>query len=45
MELIRLNHKDNLDARYLLMAIYAFFEEENDMLKLYRQYSEENLEM
>ena len=27
------------------MAIYAFLEEESDMLKLYKEYSEENLEM
>lgn len=27
------------------MAIYTFFEEEADMLKLYKKYPEENLEM
>ena len=44
-EILRLNENDNTGARYLLMAIYAYFEEENDMLKLYKKYPEENLEM
>lgn len=44
-EIIRLNEHDNTGARYLLMAIYAYLEEENDMLKLYKKYPEENLEM
>ena len=44
-EILRLNENDNIGARYLLMAIYAFLEEENDMLKLYKKYYEENLEM
>lgn len=44
-EILRLNENDNTGARYLLMAIYAYFEEENDMLKLYNKYPEENLEM
>ena len=34
-----------MGSRYLLMAIYAYFEEENDMLKLYEKYLEEDLEM
>ena len=29
----------------ITMAIYAYLEEENDMLKLYKKYPEENLEM
>lgn len=44
-EIIKLNENDNLGARYLLMAIYAYLEEEKDMLKLYKKYNEDNLEM
>lgn len=44
-EILRLNENDNTGARYLLMAIYAYLEEENDMLKLYKKYPEEDLEM
>ncbi len=44
-EILKLNENDNMGARYLLMAIYAFLEEENDMLKLYKRYPEENLGM
>lgn len=44
-EILRLNENDNMGSRYLLMAIYAYFEEEKDMLKLYKKYPEENLEM
>lgn len=44
-EVLRLNKHDNMGARYLLMAIYATLEEENNMLKLYKKYPEEDLEM
>lgn len=44
-EVLKLNENDNMGARYLLMAIYATLEEENDMLKLYKKYPEEDLEM
>lgn len=44
-EIIKLNENDNMGARYLLMAIYAYLEEEKDMLKLYKKYHEDNLEM
>ena len=44
-EILRLNENDNLGARYVLMAIYAFLEEENYMLKLYKKYPEEQLVM
>ena len=44
-EVLKLNANDNMGARYLLMAIYATLEEENDMLKLYKKYPEEDLEM
>ena len=45
MEILRLNESDNTGARYLLMAIYAYLEEEKELLNLYKKYSEENLEM
>lgn len=45
MEILRLNNNDNTGARYLLMAIYAYLEEEKEMLKLYKKYPEEALEM
>ena len=44
-EILRLNENDNTGARYLLMAIYAYLEDEKEMLKLYDKYPEENLEM
>lgn len=44
-EILRLNSNDNMGARYLLMAIYAYLEEESEMLKLNKKYPEENLEM
>ena len=44
-EVLRLNENDNMGARYLLMAIFATLEEENDMLKLYKKYPKEDLEM
>ncbi len=44
-EILKLNENDNTGARYLLMAIYAYLEEENDMLKLYKKYYEKSLEM
>ena len=44
-EILRLNNNDNMGIRYTLMAIYAFLEEENDILKLYKKYKEEHLEM
>lgn len=45
LEILKLNKNDNLGARYMLMAIYAYFEEEKEMLKLYKKYPEENLSM
>lgn len=45
MEILRLNESDNTGARYLLMAIYAYLEDEKEMLKLYKKYPEEALEM
>ena len=43
-EILRLNENDNTGARYLLMAIYAYLEEENELLKLYKKYHEQSLE-
>ena len=45
LEILRLNNNDNTGARYLLMAIYAYLEDEKEILKLYKKYPEENLEM
>lgn len=44
-EILRLNNNDNIGARYLLMAIYAYLEEEQLMLNLYKKYPAEDLEM
>lgn len=44
-EILKLNNNDNLGARYSLMAVYAFFEDEKAMLKLYKKYPEESLLM
>ena len=42
-EIIKLNENDNLGARYVLSAIYAYFEDEKSFNKLYKKYSEKNL--
>lgn len=39
-EIIRYNEADNLGIRYILMHIYAYLEDENSMLDLYRKYDE-----
>lgn len=44
-EILRLNQNDNMGARYLLMATYAILEEEQSMLKLFKNYKENGLEM
>ncbi len=44
-DILRLNNNDNLGARYLLMAIYSYLEDEKEMLKLYKKYPEENISM
>lgn len=44
-EILKLNESDNTGVRYLLMAIYAYFEEEKEIIKLYKKYPEEQLEM
>lgn len=45
LEILRLNENDNMGARYLLMAIYAYFEDEKEMLTLYKKYKQETFEM
>lgn len=45
LEILRLNNNDNTGARYLLMAIYAYLEEEKEMLKLSKKYQEDTLQM
>lgn len=37
LEIMRLNEMDNTGCRYVLMALYAFFEEEEELLNLYNQ--------
>ena len=44
-EILRLNNDDNIGARYLLMAIYAFFEDEKSLLELCKKYKENNFEV
>lgn len=44
-EILKLNENDNLGARYLLMAINAYLEDEKEMLDLYKKYPEDNLGM
>lgn len=44
-EILKLNENDNLGARYLLMAIYAYFEDEKNALRLFKKYQEEQMEM
>ncbi len=44
-EILRLNEKDNLGIRFLLAAIYAYFEDENSLLSLHKKYPDEQLSM
>lgn len=44
-EILKLNKSDNTGVRYFLMAIYSYLEDEANLLKLYKEFSEENLEM
>ena len=41
-ELIRLNENDNLGVRYILMALYAYFEEEENIKALFDKYPEDS---
>ena len=40
-ELIRLNESDNMGVRYLLMALYSYFEDEESAKKLLEKYPED----
>lgn len=42
--MVKLNKSDNTGARYLLMAIYAYLEEEKELLHLSKKYPEDSLE-
>ena len=42
-EIIRLNENDNTGTRYLLMGLYAYKEEIDNMNKLYNKYKEDSL--
>lgn len=44
-EILRLNKNDNTGTRYILMGLYAFMEDINNMKKLYSKFKEENLHM
>ncbi len=45
LEILKLNENDNTGARYVLMAIYAYLEEEKELLKIVKKYPEEALEV
>ena len=42
-EILRLNEHDNTGVRYLLMGLYAYKEEINNMNQLYKKYKEDDL--
>ncbi len=41
-EILKLNENDNLGVRFRLMSLYAFFEDEENALKLYKKYNGQN---
>lgn len=41
-DIIRLNESDNLGMRYMLMALYSYFEDEDKALALYKKYEEDS---
>lgn len=41
-ELIRLNENDNLGVRYILMALYSYFEDEDKVKALFEKYPEDS---
>ncbi len=43
-EILRLNETDNTGVRYILMGLYASFDEEEELEKLYQKYEEDCLE-
>ncbi|MDO5089217.1 MAG: hypothetical protein Q4D53_05470 [Leptotrichiaceae bacterium] len=44
-DMLRLNKNDNLGVRYTLMFLYAFMEDEEKALKLYKKSNEKNVQM
>lgn len=44
-EILKLNKNDNLGSRYLLIALYAYMENEREVIALYRKYSEDSMQM
>ena len=38
LEILDLNNDDNLGARFILMHIYAYFEDEKSAVKLFERY-------
>ena len=44
-EILRLDNRDGSGARYLLMGLYAYMEDESNLKKLYQKYPEESLSM
>jgi len=40
-EMIRLNESDNLGLRYILVALYSYFEDEDRAVALYKKYTED----
>lgn len=43
-EYLKIDSEDSFGVHTTLMAIYAYFEDEKNLLKLYKKYPEENLE-
>jgi hypothetical protein len=41
-EILKLNENDNMGVRFRLMSLYAFFEDEENALKLYKKYNGQN---
>lgn len=44
-EMIRLDNEDNLEARYHLMRIYTYLEDEEKILKVYNKYNDDDFNM
>lgn len=44
LDILKLNKKDDLRVRYILLAIYAYQEDEHNFMKFYEELNEESLE-
>ena len=42
-EVLEITQSDRIQIRYLLLAIYSYLEDENEVMNLYKKYKEENL--